>query len=87
MISGDIKNLSVLYLTEKIDICVLLSGITNGRGYSAKDTMNINYGGTKNAIQYCKQYGIKKIILTSSINENGSLCKKQTACRKSSCGF
>ncbi len=68
MISGDIKNLSVLYLTEKIDICVLLSGITNGRGYSAKDTMNINYGGTKNAIQYCKQYGIKKIILTSSIN-------------------
>lgn len=68
MISGDVRNLSTLHLPEKIDICVLLSGITNGRGYTIKDTMNINYGGTKNVIQYCKRYEIKKIVLTSSIN-------------------
>lgn len=51
-----------------IDVCLVLSGVTNGRGASAADTMRVNYEGVKQAIEFCRAHNIGRIAITSSVN-------------------
>lgn len=69
-VSGDIRNPDALKLPETPDALVILSGVTNGRGYSAKETMDINYQGLQNALRYCEESGVQNLFYTSSTNVN-----------------
>lgn len=69
-VKGDILSLKSLLLDKeiKIDILVLLCGVTNGKGATIKETYMINYNGVQSAISFCKEHNITKICFTSSVN-------------------
>lgn len=68
VLKGDITDLDSIHLPERIDGCVIASGVTNGRSASEKETFRINYIGTKKAISFCQKHKINEIFFTSSIN-------------------
>jgi len=67
-VKGDIEKLEQITLNGKVDFCVALAGVTNGRGATAKEVMRVNYGGVLSAIRFCKKNHIKSIALVSSVN-------------------
>lgn len=67
-IYGDVRNVNELMLDVPIDVCVVVSGITNGLKYTPEIVKTVNATGTDNAILFCRRNNIKRIVLTSSVN-------------------
>lgn len=67
-VQGSAGEMDKLVLPERVDACVVVSGVIDGRGADRRSTLAVNYGGTKKAIEFCKKNGIGEIFFTSSIN-------------------
>lgn len=69
-IKGSILNLDVVRIPERLDVCIVLSGVTNGLDMDAESAMAVNYKGVQKTVEYCKKNQIGRICLISSINVN-----------------
>lgn len=67
-VNGDISNISELQIEDKIDVCIIASGINNGSKILENQIMSVNYKGVQSCVQFCKYNAVKQIILISSIN-------------------
>lgn len=65
---GDLGLLPEINLDTKIDVLIHLAGYFKNE--NKKNCESINLQGTKNAISFCKNNGIKKILFYSTINVN-----------------
>ena len=67
-IVGDVNTIGDLIIEDRIDACISMAGITNGRGYTIEETYHTNYVGTENVVAFCKKNHINQLYFTSSIN-------------------
>lgn len=51
-----------------VDVCLVLSGVIDGRGASVADTMRVNYEGVRQSIEFCRAHGAGRIAISSSVN-------------------
>ncbi|MEM4230564.1 MAG: GDP-mannose 4,6-dehydratase, partial [Candidatus Pacearchaeota archaeon] len=61
-------NLSDLFLTEKFDVVFHLAAIVSVQQSIANPigTHDVNVNGTLNVLNYCKKFGVKRFIFSSS---------------------
>ena len=79
-IYGGLEGLADITVSEKIDVCAVLSGLIDGQGIQAKEVMKVNYDGVKTVIDFCKKNKIEYVALVSSVNV---LLKKKEAYARS----
>lgn len=65
---GSIERLNTVRIRDKIDACVILSGVMDGMEAGAEKIMEINYKGTAAAAAFCRKKHISRICLVSSMN-------------------
>lgn len=67
-VEGSIEDLDRVQIEDGIDVCAVLSGVTDGAEITGRMTMKVNYEGTVSAVSYCKKNHIPRICLASSVN-------------------
>lgn len=66
---GDIRNYLLLEKScQEIDIIIHCAAIIDWGTRTREEVLSINLGGTKNVIKACKQFGIKSLVFTSSLD-------------------
>lgn len=79
-IYGGLEGLADITVSEKIDVCAVLSGLINRQGIESKEIMEVNYDGVKTVIDFCKKNNIEYLAMVSSVNV---LLKKKEAYARS----
>ncbi len=67
-IYGGLEGLADITISEKIDVCAVLSGLIDRQGIQSKEIMKVNYDGVKSVTDFCRKNKIEYLALVSSVN-------------------